>query len=170
MSMGRDDISGQEGMDDAVPRRLAEALQAAEGMRLDPGAREGLDEAVLGMARRSIGRRSSAWVLWRAGAGLAAAAGIGVAVWVAWPHSPRAGLPGGPALQLTYDPATASGTILDAFTLARLLETSGRAGQPVSKTWDVNGDGVVDGGDVEALANRAVKLSDAGGKTPGGPA
>jgi hypothetical protein len=46
-------------------------------------------------------------------------------------------------------------TILDAFALARGLD----AGQQMDARWDVNGDGVVDKRDVDALAMAAVKLN-----------
>ncbi|MCX6929849.1 MAG: dockerin type I domain-containing protein, partial [Verrucomicrobia bacterium] len=48
--------------------------------------------------------------------------------------------------------------ILDAFALARQLKQGG----PSNLQLDVNGDGVVDERDVEALAARAVKLGEGG--------
>jgi hypothetical protein len=48
--------------------------------------------------------------------------------------------------------------ILDAFALARQLKQGGPGNLPL----DVNGDGVVDERDVEALVVRAVKLEPAG--------
>ncbi len=44
--------------------------------------------------------------------------------------------------------------ILDAFKLARQIETAG----PTEKNWDVNGDGLVDVGDVDMVAFAAVRL------------
>jgi hypothetical protein len=50
-------------------------------------------------------------------------------------------------------------TILDAFALARQIE----AGAATDRKWDANNDGTVDRRDVDALAQRAVKLE--GGPT-----
>lgn len=45
--------------------------------------------------------------------------------------------------------------ILDAFALARSLESGGRT----LAAWDVTGDGVVDERDVRAIAERAVRIA-----------
>jgi len=47
-------------------------------------------------------------------------------------------------------------SILDAFYLARQI----RDHAVIDKSWDINGDGVIDQKDVAALANRAVALPD----------
>jgi hypothetical protein len=44
--------------------------------------------------------------------------------------------------------------ILDAFKLARQIESAG----PTEKNWDMNGDGIVDRGDVDMVAFAAVRL------------
>jgi hypothetical protein len=44
--------------------------------------------------------------------------------------------------------------ILDAYLLAKRLADQ----QPLAKEWDVNGDGVINGKDVDAVALAAVKL------------
>jgi hypothetical protein len=48
--------------------------------------------------------------------------------------------------------------ILDAFALARALE----AKNPTRREWDVNGDGVVNRGDVDAIAMSAVRIDKGG--------
>jgi hypothetical protein len=47
-------------------------------------------------------------------------------------------------------------TILDAFTLARNID----AGKKIEKSWDLNGDGIIDKRDVDAVAFAAVRLHD----------
>lgn len=44
--------------------------------------------------------------------------------------------------------------ILDAFKLARQIESAG----PTEKNWDINGDGLIDRGDVDVVAFAAVRL------------
>lgn len=109
-----------------------------------------LDAAVLGMAAAHRRRRSA--VLYRIGGAVAAAAGLAIAVSVAW-WGPAGGRNSADELVLgDGEPVT----ILHAFRLARLIE--GR-GSGLSLTWDVTADGVVDRRDVEALAARAVRLN-----------
>jgi hypothetical protein len=50
--------------------------------------------------------------------------------------------------------ATARVDILDAFLLARRIESGG----PLDAGWDINGDGRIDGDDVDAIAFAAVRL------------
>ena len=45
--------------------------------------------------------------------------------------------------------------ILDAFALARMI----RSGEETQARWDINGDGVVDQADVDAIANSAVQIN-----------
>lgn len=49
---------------------------------------------------------------------------------------------------------TAKVTILDAFMLARNID----AGKKIDKSWDLNGDGIIDKKDVDAVAFAAVRL------------
>jgi hypothetical protein len=96
-------------------------------------------------------------VLARVGLPLSAAAAVALAalgLW-RWNHAAPAPLAAGPADAVT---------ILDAFTLARLL----RDGQRPGPAWDANLDGVVDARDVDALARRAVRLSALPTPTPSG--
>lgn len=143
-----------------APAGLEEALRALYGRSPEvPGE---IDRAVLAGARRGPVLR------WRGlGAGLAAAAALGVAV-SAWVLSPRARQGAGPAVG-SSSPSAGLGVvaedldgdgrvdIVDALRLARAVER-GETG-----AWDFNGDGAVDRGDVDALAARAVRLPGGGG-------
>ena len=160
--------------DPADPATLADAIRRAQYSAPDPATLSHLDDAVLSMAAQRIGRRpSTAAILRRIGLPLAAAAGLALAVWAVWPQrvsSPVAS----PRIAATFDPAKPGGvTILDAFTLAKLLKSQQQQSapsSPVSPTWDINGDGVVDDRDVESLAQRAVQLSAANTRSgSGGP-
>jgi hypothetical protein len=151
--------------DEPVPPALAEALRSAHRAEYAPPTPADwaeLDAVVLNEAHTHFARqRRRPLRLILRGGGLAAAAGLALAVWAAWPgarvHTPTP--------IAAFDPSKPGGiTILDAFALARLLEAPRSAGSPpLSMTWDITGDGVVDALDVEALAGRAVRLSDAGG-------
>ena len=139
-----------------------------------------VDEAILSAARARIVRRRRAWILLRrvsVGA-TAAAAAVGLAVWIGQANR---------QVTTTSEPMIAAVTpagpkdidrngqvdILDAFMLARHLDErlEGRADAPVgpqegaaSRTkasdlsLDLNGDGVVDTGDVDVVAMAAVSL------------
>lgn len=146
-----------------IPHALAAALRAA-APGLDGADRAALDEAVLEMARERLGRRrgTGSGVLFRIGLPLAAAAGLAMAVWVAWPNGgTRAG-----SQVAVFDANKPGGvTILDAFTLARLLkqrQSGAGADSSLSRTWDINDDRTIDQRDVDAIALRAVRLSAAG--------
>lgn len=103
-----------------------------------------------------------------AAAGLAAAAALALSLRLAPSPVERLGTPRqpsrvalGPSATGPATPAaleapspTAAVDIVDAFRLARAL----RDGQRVAAGWDADGDGAVDGADVEALARRAVAL------------
>ena len=117
-----------------------------------------IDDAVMSAARTALTRRRRGghpafrWAAWTA-----AAAGIGLAVWVGGI------LTQGPAVSEVASmmaPAVAgdldrSGrvTILDAFALARQLESD----RPAA-AGDFNGDGLIDRADVDAIAMAAVRL------------
>jgi hypothetical protein len=151
-----------------IPPRLAEDLRALHGA---PAAPEYVTGVVLRRVRREREeaeiRRRNRFRLQQLGA---AAAGVALFVLVARlvtmrtpPTGPGLPAPSGGgslaaedrALDLTGD---GSVDILDAFRLARLLE-----GGPVApKAPDVNADGRVDRGDVDAIAMRAVRLGGAG--------
>lgn len=146
-----------------IPPRLAEAIRRFE--RLDGVDLSRLDRAVLDEAGRQLGSaraRRRSGVIWRIGSAVAAAAGLALAVYVAWP-----GVRGPNPAVVAFD-ATKPVTILDAFRLARMLEPgTGGTSPKLSPTWDVTGDGAIDQRDVDAIAARAVRL-DATSSTRGG--
>lgn len=119
--------------------------------------------------RNSLGRRSQAplpgllrrWSL--PAAGLAAAAALMLTLRLGPPAVERVETPHEPS-PLMLAPSTpgaleapqpaAAVDIVDAFRLARAL----RDRRQVAAGWDADGDGTIDGADVEALARRAVAL------------
>ncbi len=143
--------------------RLAQALRSAAGAspgadpaqaippridhRIAEAARYHLQHAHPAQPTAGLVARSRYW-RWATRAALAAAA---AAVIVLGPQifSPQPSPLPAPDLE-------AGVTIVDAFNLARAIE----AGQPVDPGWDVTGDGVVDEDDVQAIASRAVGVTD----------
>lgn len=133
-----------------------------------------VDVRIFRAYRSSLGRRSPVpfpallrrWSL--AAAGLAAAAALMLTLRPAPPAVERLETPRQPsrvaqgpsargratpaALEAPSSPSAVD--IVDAFRLARAL----RDGQRVAAAWDADGNGAVDGADVEALARRAVAL------------
>ena len=117
-----------------------------------------VDDAVITAARSALSRRrrrghpALTWAAWTA-----AAAGLGLAVWLSGVLTPT------PVVQeMASAPMTAargdldrSGRvdILDAFVLARQLDS----GRPPAGG-DFNGDGIIDRADVDAIAMAAVRL------------
>jgi hypothetical protein len=89
-------------------------------------------------------------------------------VWVGWPaNQPGAIAPMPLASRTQPAPAqTLPVDILAAFDLARRLEAATKRHETLSRQWDINGDGVVDQRDVDALAQQAVALPAA---SAGGP-
>ncbi len=131
-----------------LPARLADDLGRLQRM---PAVPPKVDMAVLasGRLRMRRQRRFALFIRW-ASAAVAAAAIIAVAIYVV----PVAHPPAAHVIATAARP-----TILDAFGLARQLDQ-----RPVQdKRFDINGDGVVDRRDVDALAKAAVRLE-------GGPA
>lgn len=141
-----------------------------------------LDEAILVAARARIATRRRAWIVLRrvSIAATAAAAAVGLAVWIGQ-RGPKS-TPSAERMIAAVTPADPKDIdrngrvdILDAFILARHLESraddlvgpediaasakkdSGRGGARPSH-WDVNEDGVIDNGDVNAVAMTAVSL------------
>lgn len=125
-----------------------------------------VDEAVLTVARQHMVRRQRAWLVLRrvglVGTAAAAAVGLAVQVWKPWHgQTPKAAAPGMPGMMSSVAPLDRRDIdrngrvdILDAFTLARHVQR----GDQRQGVWDVNGDGVVDKGDVDAVAMAAVSL------------
>lgn len=147
---------GDDGRELAVPEALRDALGRVSGR--GPVVPPAVDEAVLAMARDRFARvRRQRMVLrWVAGAAAAAAA-VGMVVWVA--ERPRSStLPLQVAVRsqsAAPSPPVGRVTILDAFRLAREIEGGARP----AREWDVNGDGFVDRRDVDTLAMQAVSVS-----------
>lgn len=136
--------------DPRAPQELVDDLRALYSADLPvPGD---VDRAVARMAHRRLAARGRApAALWRL-APLAAAATVLLALG-AW------GLlqaPTGPASLALRQDVDGNGRvdILDAFLVARRIESGPRP----PKAWDVNGDGVVDQADVDAIARAAVAL------------
>jgi hypothetical protein len=135
-----------------LPPRLADALRAAYTHRADVPPR--VDDAVLSVAREKFARRHLLRLMARWGTGLAAglAAVITLAVVL---HRPAA-----PARSLAKGDVDADGRVnmVDALALARHVA----AGDTLDPKWDVNGDGVIDQKDVDAIASAAVSLKQTG--------
>jgi hypothetical protein len=103
-------------------------------------------EIILAAARRQSARARRMKLALRWGGGVAAAAAMVLVVLRLLPsHAP--GLQAGQRV-----------TILDAFSLARLIKQGGK----IDSSWDVNRDGVIDQKDVDALAAKAVALPKGG--------
>jgi hypothetical protein len=138
-----------------LPQALADELVALYARRVEVPAR--VDEAVLAQAQRQLARRRRARVFRRSLVSAAAvAAAIALLVWVVRPSAlPHAPASRGPIAEQRDAGPSRHVTILDAFNLARQIE----AGGPLSPKWDVNGDGVVNQKDVDALARTAVAVS-----------
>lgn len=122
-----------------------------------------VDRAVAEAARRHFARpRRRLWKRhWAVPATAAAAILLGVCLW--WFHAgsatrtehdrrARALAVAQPAADIDRNGKI---DILDAFTLARHIESS----QPADKAWDFNGDGLIDHRDVDTVALVAVRLN-----------
>jgi len=128
-----------------IPDSLAAGLRRLHEVR---GSTDSLDEQVLGEARRRLrGRpvvlRRLTWV------GVAAAVALTAGAWLVLGPGPS----GGPTLAREDVDGSGRVDILDAYLIARSL----RAGT-TDPAWDLNGDGVVDGQDVDAAAMASVRL------------
>jgi len=122
-----------------------------------------VDRAVAEAARRHFVRpRPRLWKLrWAMPATAAAAILLGVCIW--WLNIG----PAGQSVHEAHPQALAASQaqadvdqngkvdILDAFALARHLESS----QPADQAWDFNGDGLIDRRDVDMVALAAVRLN-----------
>jgi len=106
-----------------------------------------VDRAVGEAARRHLQRpqRRLWWLKWTMPA--TAAAAILITASVLWFNA-------GPIRPADID-RNGAVNILDAFTLARHIE----AKRPVDQRWDLNGDGLIDRRDVDAIALAAVRLN-----------
>lgn len=132
-----------------APAKLVAALK--ETARRDVFVPPTVDRAILAAARRQLRPTTKPGPApWRR--------------WMFWPAFVTACLAAALIARLVTTPQTKFSRedlnrdgqvdILDSFAVARELKT----GQPVSKTFDVNGDGVVDERDVNQIAAHAVAL------------
>lgn len=155
----------------AVSPRFSEDLGRVFGPTAEVPA--DVDRAVAEAARRHFARRPRRlwWLRWTVPATAAAAIIVTASLWWAG-RGPTDHSVQGIASPALRDAFTASETmrieavradidangrvnILDAFALARHIESAG----PVSQTWDINGDGLVDRKDVDTVAFASVRLS-----------
>jgi hypothetical protein len=150
-------------LDRHVPDRLRQDLRAL----FEPPAAvpPQVDRAILGHARRGRAKPRRLIIRLRWAAGIAAAAAVVALGVILYQRPPR------PHHQssITNHPfaADVDGNgrvdILDAFRLARSIQTHGPAApadsDPAVLRWDLNGDGRVDQGDVDLVAQAAVRLS-----------
>lgn len=131
-----------------------------------------IDRAVAEAARRHFARpqRRLWWLKWTVPATAAAAIAL-ACLWWAYQSATPSGAPMAVS-QLAEERATIEGQaeagaaqadidgngkvdILDAFALARHIEGK----QPADRTWDFNGDGLIDRRDVDTVALAAVRLN-----------
>ena len=135
-----------------LPDKLASDLREVFGRSVDIPGR--IDRELATLARRGL-RRPPWRVVRRVGAVAAAlVAALLVGQWAAIDTAPTTGL------QVAREDFDGSGRvdILDAYRLVLLL---GR-GEAVAQRWDIDGNGQVDRRDVDAIAQRAVSLSNRG--------
>jgi hypothetical protein len=138
-----------------VPDRLRKDLQALFG---PPGAvPPQVDRAILEQARQRLARPRRLIIRVRWAAGIAAAAAvlaIGTGLYFGTAgHNHQSSIIDHQSAMADID-NNGRVDILDAFRLARHIE----AGDRTEGNWDLNGDGRVDRGDVDAVALAAVRL------------
>jgi len=145
-----DDLSGR------VPDRLRRDLR---GLFEPPGAvPPRVDKIILDQARQRLAKPRRLIIRLRWAAGIAAAAAVIILGAILF--NPQSGIRNpksiSPALAEGRADVDANGRvdILDAFQLARQIETRG----PVAPQWDLNGDGRIDQDDVNLVALAAVRL------------
>jgi hypothetical protein len=139
--------------DPKLPERLVEELRGLQPGLTVPAE---VDRAVLGEARAGYARRRRFWLAARAVGAASAAAAAAVVVLVLYlDHRKKASAPVA-ATQAIAGDVDGNGRvdILDAFVLARKVEAKAQA----AKGDDVNGDGVIDRRDVDAVAGMAVSV------------
>lgn len=134
-----------------IPDPLADALRDAYTHRLE--IPRTVDNAVMSIAHAEFGRRRRMRLMARWGTGLAAGLAAIVVLAISL-HRPA------PVKSVAKGDVNGDGTvnIVDALSLARHLANH----DTIEKGWDLNGDGVVDQKDVDAVAMGAVSLKGAG--------
>jgi hypothetical protein len=146
-----------EDLDIKVPPKLSADLTAL--FEPQPGVPPEVDRAVMDRAYKHFaamqsgqGKRRIHWA-WR----IAAAAAVVIFAFSldltkqAGPTKDRSSLSKTQAVDIDRNGRV---DILDAFKLARHIETAGRT----ETEWDINGDGVIDHRDVDMVAHAAVRL------------
>jgi len=137
-----------------APNSLVEALNHLykERVFVPPAA----DGAMLREARKHLQRLQrpqSGWKPWLSWAAMAAC--LTLAIWLGERLTRPAGSKSFAREDINRDGRV---DILDAFALARKIETGGT----LDPRWDINGDGRIDRVDVKSIAARAVSLAQAG--------
>lgn len=145
-----------EHFDEDLDLRASTKLSADLGALFDPqnSVPPEVDRAVLDRVHRHFIRRRFRWVgLWK----VAAAAAVIIFAFSldltkrAEPVADRSAPAKTQAVDIDQNGRV---DILDAFTLARNIESAG----PAKKKWDINGDGLVNRDDVDMVAFAAVRL------------
>ena len=137
-----------------LPPRLTDDLRAIYGHV--PDVPPGVDAAIAAAARRKFAQHQRARWLLRWGGGAAAILLLALRISPIFHHPPAA-----PAVAYARQDLLHHGRvdILDAYYLARQIDSHA----PLKKEWDINGDGVVDQKDVDAIAAVAVRVGNEGG-------
>jgi hypothetical protein len=132
-----------------LPARLSEDLKALYAQpRVIP---QRVDDAILTLARKHLAglarsRRIVHFPRWLAAAAAVALAAVLVSLWFSSRRLPEVARE-----DINHDGRV---DVLDAFALARRLQQ----GAATESMLDINGDGVVDQRDIDAITTRAVKL------------
>ena len=141
------DRNNQMDAEPRIPESLSDDLIEAYGTRVD--VPPNVDARILAMAHEQMAHQPAQrrfrpwrWAIPGAGAGLAAAAAVAMLLWA------------GPVREDIDRNGRVD--ILDAFALARKVE----AKLPVEPDWDITGDGSVNTADVDAIAMKAVALTE----------
>jgi hypothetical protein len=137
----------------ALPKPLRNALANYSNQQVLVSAER--DAEVLKVAKENIRRRHISVRRARWAWSLAAAAVlIGLVIWSAfWTADKRRPIPAAMGQKTGDIDGNGTVDIFDAFALARHVNP-----KTAGVTWDINGDGLVDGRDVSLIAQRAVQL------------